>query len=94
LFFDYFIDILNNILIEFFGANLDELLREIFKGKVEGAFIAWNKYDVLIILSFLLYDIMHDFIHVCSNKNINPAIFGCFRIFLRFEIIFSDSNIA
>ena len=63
-------------------------------GKIECPFVAWNKYDVLIILSFLLDDAMHVFIHVGSDKNVNPAIFRCFRIFLRFEIIFSDSNVA
>lgn len=94
LLFDDFVDIFNNVLVEVFCANLVEFFGEVFMGKVEGPFIAWNKYDVLIILSLLFDDAMHVFIHVSSDKNVNPAILGCFRIFLRFEVIFCDSNVA
>ena len=88
---DYFVHALNRTLVEISGANLIEFFRKFSVGKMKGSFIAGDKDDILVILSFLLNDAVHVFIHVGSDKNVDPAIFGGFRVFLGLKIVFGDS---
>ena len=94
IFFNDLVYIFNDALVNFPATNLVEFFREVFMRKVESPFVTGNENYIFVVLSLFLNDVMHVFIHVGSDENVDSAVFGSFGILLRLEVIFGDSNVA
>ena len=94
LFLDDPVNILDDVFVELRAADFSQLLGKVPVGKAKGTFVAGDEYDVLIIIRFLLDDAAHVLVHIGSDQNVDSSVFGCFWVFLWFEVIFSNPDMA